>query len=87
MSDVTKIYEQATVAFERLRVEEGDTILINFPADMNPAQMHSVSIVFEALRDKYQCDIIGLTQGITVDCISEEDMNKLGWYRKKEKLN
>lgn len=87
MSDVTKIYEQATVAFEKLRVEEGDTILINFPTDMEPAQMHSVSMVFEELRNKYQCNIVGLTQGITIDCISEEDMNKLGWYRKKEKMN
>lgn len=87
MTDVTKIYEQATVAFEKLRVEEGDTILINFPTDMEPAQMHSVSMVFEELRNKYQCNIVGLTQGITIDCISEEDMNKLGWYRKKEKMN
>lgn len=87
MSDITKVYEKVTVAFEKLKVEEGDTIIINFPTDMNPTQMHSVSMVFETLRDKYQCDIIGLTQGITIDCISEEDMNELGWYRRKEKLN
>ncbi len=81
MTDITKFYEQATLTFEKLNITPGDVVIVNFPADMDPQQIHGVQLAFEELRRVHDCDVILLGSGMSIDAISEENMNKLGWYK------
>lgn len=81
MTDITKFYDQATIAFEKLRIEKGDVVIVNFPPDMSTEQVHSVQLAFDHLCDMYKCNVIMIGSGLTINAISEENMNKLGWYR------
>ena len=74
------VYDSAMIAFEKLTPRDGDIILIHFPDDIHPAQMVEFS---EQLQPMIPEDVIVLSvrKGMTVNQISEIEMNKLGWYR------
>ena len=87
MTKEYKIYDTATLAFQKLNPQDGDIIIINFPYDIHPEQM---KLFAEQLKPQIpeNVTILCTREGVTVNSFSEEEMNKLGWYKiDKEKLN
>ncbi len=80
MSDGYKIYETATLAFQKLSPVDGDVIVIKFPADVEPMQMN---LFCENLADEMEngITILGTRSGMEVEQVPESQMNKMGWYR------
>jgi len=80
MSD-NKFYDQARVAFQKLSPQEGDTIAVSFPKDMAMEQIYSVVTYLQEVAKEFNCAVLILGQGISVEVLSEEEMAKHGWVR------
>ena len=76
-----KFYEQARVAFKKLSPKKGDVLCVSFPADMPMGQVQTTVGYLQQLGNEFECAVIALGQGITMDVMTEQDMNELGWYR------
>lgn len=76
-----KFYEQARIMIQKLSPEPGDILTINFPDDMSTEQVHSTIKYLQYLGEQFECTVIALSRGISLDTISEKQMNSFGWYR------
>jgi hypothetical protein len=87
MENSYTVYDTARVMIEKLDIGTGDVIAVTLPADTHPAQAQAFSEQFsEILPPGVQALI--LTQGTTVEVISEQMMNKMGWFRfNPERMN
>ena len=79
-----KFYDQAKVAFQKLEPKKGDVIAITMPVDMAYEQVLATVTYLQEIADEFGCNVIILSQGASVEILSEEEMNKLGWYRKPQ---
>lgn len=82
-----KFYTQAKVAFLKLEPKEGDVIAITLPVDMAYEQVLSTVTYLQDVADEFGCNVVILSQGADVQIIPEEEMNKLGWYRKPRNVH
>ena len=80
MSNGTKVYESAEIAFEKLSPREGDTIVISFPADIDPNQMVEFGVEMDGVMTA-GVTVLCMRAGMTVELLSEKDMNSVGWYK------
>ena len=80
MSNGTKVYEGAEIAFEKLSPRNGDTMVISFPADIDPDQMVEFGIEMDSVIPE-GVTVLCLRGGMTVELLSEENMNSVGWYK------
>ncbi len=80
MSDDFKVYEKASLAFQKLEPNPGDIISVRFPDDIHPVQMEKFA---EGLRAHLPEDVVllCLRAGTSIDKIPETEMNKHGWYK------
>lgn len=80
MVDNYKVYDKATLAFQKLKPRDGDIIVITFPDDIQPQQMQNFA---EQLQPQIPDDVTILCTraGVTIDNLPESEMNKLGWYK------
>ena len=80
MEDDYKIYDNATLAFQKLDTREGDIIIISFPDDIHPNQMQMFA---KQLQPHIPDDVTILCTraGVTVNSLPESEMNKMGWYK------
>lgn len=80
MSD-DKIYDKARLAFQKLSPKSGDLIFIKFPDDIAHEQM---SLFARGLQQHIPKDVLVMCahHGAEIEQISEEQMNRMGWYRK-----
>ena len=67
--------------------KEGDVIAITMPVDMAYEQVLSTVTYLQGIADEFGCNIVILSQGADVELLSEDDMNKLGWYRKPRNIH
>jgi len=79
-----KFYDEARLIIQKLSPKEGDVIAINFPTDMAIQQIHSVVAYLNQVAEEFGCAIMCLGQGLTMEILTEEEMNRLGWYRKSD---
>ena len=79
---MSKIYDQATLAFQKLSPNEGDVVAVMFPNDIVHEQMVAVAEMLQPLTKEHGCSIVCLREGIQLHQIPEEKMNELGWFRK-----
>jgi len=82
--------EETSATFEisgKLRIEDGDMILIRHRFGTSSEQLKQVAISFRmffaALGHK-KSSAFFLDHELKLEVISEQDMNTLGWYRKEE---
>lgn len=87
MSKPEKFYDQARVAFQKLEPSEGDVIAITMPVDMAYEQVLATVTYLQEIAVEFGCSIVILSQGADVQILPEEEMNKLGWYRKPNKVH
>ena len=80
MSDGTKVYEGAEIAFEKLSPRDGDTMVISFPADIDPNQMIEFGYEMDSIIPE-GVTVLCMRAGMTVELLSEEEMNSVGWYK------
>lgn len=80
MSDGTHWRDKLSLAFKRLSPKDGDTMVVNFPPDIAHEQMVEVA---DALNEQItgNVTVLCLREGMTVELLSEEDMNAVGWYK------
>ena len=80
MSDGTQWKDTLSLAFKRLRPKAGEIIVVNFPPDVAHEQM---DVVAQELKEQLQegVTVLCLREGMTVELLSEEDMNSIGWYK------
>ncbi len=87
MDNDTKVYDTATLAFKKLNPNPGDVIIVTFPTDIEHYQMEN----FGAELQPHIPDDVAIVctrEGVTVETMSELQMNKLGWYKfDTEKVN
>ena len=79
---MSKTYDQAKIAFQKLSPKEGDVVAVMFPADIAHEQMALVAQMLQPLTEETGCSIVCLREGIQLHQIPEEKMNELGWFRK-----
>jgi len=79
-SDGHKIYDRASLAFQKLSPKDGDVIVISFPADIEPLQMQ---LFAEGLQPHIPkgVTILCSRSGVTIQNLPEAEMNALGWYK------
>ena len=82
-----KFYDQARVGFLKLEPKKGDVIAITMPVDMAYEQVLATVTYLQEIAEEFGCNVIILSQGADVQLLSEEDMNKLGWYRKPQNVH
>lgn len=78
---IERSYDQARVAFQRLQPEPGDIITVTLPTDIIHEQMVALAEVLQPLSNEHDCSIIFLRSGVTVEILTEQHMNNLGWFR------
>lgn len=80
MSDGTHWRDRISLAFKRLSPKDGDTMVVSFPPDVVHEQMVAVA---DELNEQISdgVTVLCLREGMTVELLSEEDMNALGWYK------
>jgi hypothetical protein len=72
--------DQATIAFQALRLSEGDIVVVNLPDNIAYEQMQQVAEMVSSTLPVGIAALV-LTDGITISKMSEEEMNLLGWQR------
>jgi hypothetical protein len=77
-----EIYEKARIAMKRLEVKKGDIVVVYFPSDIDPAQMHVAAEHLRDVAEEVGTSFLCMRYGMTVENISEEQMNQFGWYRR-----
>lgn len=80
MSDDAQWQEKVSLAFQRLSPKHGDTMVVTFPPDIAHERMSAVA---EALNEEVSdgVTVLCLREGMTVDLLSEKEMNALGWHK------
>ena len=81
MSKNDKIYEQVSVAFEKLSPNNGDIITVTLPDDMVVNQIKAFSQILTPLVEEHGVSIVFLTKGVKLKLVSESEMNKNGWFK------
>lgn len=72
--------DRISLAFKRLSPKEGDTMVVSFPPDIAHEQMEMVAVALnEEVSDGVT--VLCLREGMTVELLSEKDMNALGWHK------
>lgn len=79
-----EIYEKARTAMMKLEIKRGDVAVIYFPKDIDPLQMHAAAEHLGLAAEEMGATILCLRFGMTVEHLPEEEMNKLGWYRRDD---
>ena len=79
-----EIYEKATIAFQKLKVESGDVIVISFPEDIDPQQLQAAAMMFAERSQEIGAHIICAANNITVNTLTEAELNAAGYYRKED---
>jgi len=87
MSKEKKFYDQARISFLKLKPNPGDVIAITMPVDMAYEQVLATVTYLQEIAEEFGCHVVILSQGADVELLSEEDMNKLGWYRKPTQVH
>jgi hypothetical protein len=82
-----RFYEQARLAFQRLSPEPGDLVCVTFPKDMMHGQVQSTYEAMKWIHEEFNVDVILLTEGVSMSVMKEEDMNKLGWFKREPAQN
>lgn len=65
-------------------IKDNSVIVIKFKNDGYQDFEKVANQIGETMKDKKGCFIIFLHDSQSIDLISEEEMNKFGWYKKKE---
>ena len=82
-----KFYDQARIGFQKLDPKSGDIIAITMPEDMAHEQVLATLTYIQEVADEFGCNVIILAHGASIEAYSEEEMNKLGWYRKPKNVH
>lgn len=75
-----KTYEQASVAFQKLSLTPGDIITVTLPDDILHEQMAAFSEILNPLGKEHGCSIIFLRKGVTLNQVTSQEMNDMGWF-------
>ena len=75
-----RTYEQAKIAFKKLSLDPGDVVTVTLPDDILHEQMVAFSEVLGPLASEHSCSVIFLRAGITLNQVTVQEMNDLGWY-------
>ncbi len=80
MNDVKDWREQISLTFQRLSPKSGDVVVVNFPPDIIHERMVEI---YEPLNDELSdgITVLCMRSGMTVEMLSEEAMNTIGWYK------
>lgn len=78
-----EVYEKATLAFEKLKAQKGDIIVVEFPSKINKRQMAATAELLGERSRELGVHILCVTQGITVRDLSEKTLNELGYYKQQ----
>ncbi len=78
--DNYKTYDQAEIAFKKLKVSAGDIIVITFPSDIEPKQMEMFGEQINPLIPE-DVTILCTRSGVTVETLSKDVLNAAGWYK------
>lgn len=81
MSNHTKVYEQARVAFQKLSPTNKDVLLVRLPDDIDALQAELLAEIFQPLAKEFGCSVVFTRAGIDIEMFSEAAMNELGWYK------
>jgi hypothetical protein len=81
MSNHTKVYEQARIAFQKLSPTNKDLILVRLPDDIDPVQAQLLAEILQPLNKQYGCAIVFTRDGVDIELFKEAAMNELGWYK------
>lgn len=80
MDNGYKIYEQAEIAFKKLKVNDGDIIIITFPSDIEPKQMELFGKQISPLIPE-DVTVLCTRSGVTVETLPKDVLNAAGWYK------
>lgn len=72
--------DQATIAFQALRLNDGDIVVVNLPDNIAYEQMQQVAEMVSSTLPAGVAALV-LTDGITISKMSEDEMNAAGWQR------
>ena len=76
-----ELYENATIAFQKLKAQKGDVIVITFPENIDPRQLQAAAEMFSERSKEIGVHIICAAAGITVGNLPEAELNAAGYYR------
>ena len=77
---IDEIKETARLSFKKLSPKAGDIITVTIPADMSgEAAMGLASLLGDYVPEGVQA--LMLQEGVTLDVLTEEEMNTVGWTR------
>ena len=66
-------------------IKEDDILVIKFSKDFE--DFEKISLITAPLKEKLKNAIICLREDMKLEIVSEETMNKIGWYRPKQLNN
>lgn len=66
---------------EKLDLQPGNVVLVKIPAGATMENLQHVKQGFELLSTRYKVAVIFMGEGITVESLPEDRMNKIGWFR------
>jgi hypothetical protein len=83
--------DELKVKIKRLRLGKGDVLVVQLECDPKPGlqalveQLRNLTASGSALnKSKKGLSIFIVPKGIKLESMSEEDMNKLGWFRRSD---
>lgn len=79
LSELSKIIEKITP-------HKGDILLVNLPANINPHALTQIQKALTPLEAFYEYifKFIIVPNGMSIECLTVEEMNSLGWYKKEQ---
>lgn len=81
-----EVYEKATIAFQKLKAQKGDIVVVNFPSNINRDQMAATAEMLGERSRELGVHILCTTAGITIEDLPEETLNKLGYFKRTNEV-
>lgn len=71
-----------SVVVDQMQPNAGDILTITVPETTSFDQRQKMFDSLAPIAEKYEVAILLFPESVKMQCLSEEEMNDLGWYRK-----